>query len=198
MSTDPITCTAGTPGRFCRAVRRLRRFTWNCLALVGLIVITYCAGFDLSKMASGSMAPTLCGDGKPGSDWLLSEKLSLRFREPRRWELIRFVTDDEQIAAKRVIGLPGERVSVRGRERDVLIDGVVTSRPANVPDIKYVPCGNLFGGKEANCDTGYYVLGDDTRDSFDSRFEGPVPRDCILSRPWLIVWPPSRIGFVNP
>jgi len=44
----------------------------------------------------------------------------------------------------------------------------------------------------------YHVLGDDTRDSQDSRFDGPIPTDQIKARAWLIVWPFSRIGFVNP
>lgn len=198
MGADSTIQKASKPARFRCIVRWLRRFVWNCLAVTGLVLIIYYAVFDLSMMASGSMAPTLKGEGQPGSDWLLGEKISFRFRDPRRWELIRFITDDQQIAAKRVIGLPGESVSVRGRDRVVHINGVATSRPSGAPDIKYLPYGNLFGGKEASCGKGYYVLGDDTRDSFDSRFEGPVPRERIVSRPWLIVWPLSRIGFVNP
>jgi signal peptidase I len=171
---------------------------WNCLAITGLILITYHAGFDLTKVVSGSMAPTLQGDGKPGSDWLLSERISSWYREPRRWELVQFETEDQQVVAKRVIGLPGEIVSLQGRERTLLINGAVASRPAGVPDIKYLPFGNLFRGRQATCGSGYYVLGDDTGDSFDSRFEGPVPKERIRARPWLIVWPPTRFGFVNP
>ena len=50
----------------------------------------------------------------------------------------------------------------------------------------------------AECGDGYFVLGDDTRDSQDSRFEGPVERRRIVGRVWLRIWPPRRIGWVNP
>jgi hypothetical protein len=42
------------------------------------------------------------------------------------------------------------------------------------------------------------VLGDDSKDSQDSRWEKPVEPDLMNGRPLLIVWPLSRLGFVNP
>jgi hypothetical protein len=42
------------------------------------------------------------------------------------------------------------------------------------------------------------VLGDDSKDSQDSRWEKPVTRDAIVGRAWLVVWPLKRFGFVNP
>ena len=42
-----------------------------------------------------------------------------------------------------------------------------------------------------------YVLGDDSKDSADSRYDGPVPPDIVRGRVWLIVWPPERISFVR-
>jgi type IV secretory pathway protease TraF len=56
----------------------------------------------------------------------------------------------------------------------------------------------LTGGRSAECGRGYYVLGDYTKDSNDSRYEGPVSPERIIGRPWLRVWPPGRMGFVNP
>ena len=47
------------------------------------------------------------------------------------------------------------------------------------------------------CGSGYYVLGDDLKDSDDSRFNGPVPADRIMGRAWLIVWPMKRLGWVR-
>jgi len=44
---------------------------------------------------------------------------------------------------------------------------------------------------------GYFVLGDDGMDIFDSRFEMPVTRHALIGRPWLIVAPGSRIGLIS-
>ncbi|MGD9649044.1 MAG: S26 family signal peptidase [Pirellulales bacterium] len=52
-------------------------------------------------------------------------------------------------------------------------------------------------GKPFACGDGYYVLGDDSKDSDDSRFNGPVPTDDVLGRPWLILWPRDRAGRVR-
>ena len=53
-------------------------------------------------------------------------------------------------------------------------------------------------GKTVACGRGYFVMGDDSRDSEDSRFEGPIVPERILFRARFRVWPRSRIGWVNP
>lgn len=179
-----------------RLIRRLFRWIRDCLAVVGLLAIIYVTCFDLSVVVSGSMSPTLRGEGEPGSDWLLCEKVSYRFRNPRRWEIIWMETSDRLKVAKRVVGLPGERVSLR--DRQVLIDGQPATVPSGLGFLRYYPFGSLHRGQEAACGDGYFCLGDDSGDSQDSRFEGPVSRNRIHGRAWLIVWPPGRIGFVNP
>ena len=57
----------------------------------------------------------------------------------------------------------------------LVIDGREVACPASL-DIKYLRFGNLIEGKPIPCGDGYYVLGDDLKDSDDSRFNGPVPR----------------------
>jgi signal peptidase I len=83
------------------------------------------------------------------------------------------------------------------KDRQVLIDGSPVERPAGLAFLTYYPFGNLFGGKAAPCGEGYYVLGDDSKDSQDSRFEGPVNPERIRGRAWLIVWPLSRVRALN-
>jgi signal peptidase I len=167
----------------------------NALATIGLLSVVYHVCFNLSVVVSGSMAPTLQGDGGDGSDWVLCERVSYWFRDPVRWEVAEFLTVDHMLVMKRVVGLPGEEMAIRNRR------AVVADAPLPVPPslrfLRYYPAGLLGGGRPGNCGRGYFLLGDDSRDSWDSRFDGPVERDAIRGRAWLIVWPPSRIGFVN-
>ena len=97
---------------------------------------------------------------------------------------------------KRVVGLPGEQVQLSEQGR-ILIDSQPIELPASL-DQRFLRYGNLAAGKSpVSCGQSYYLLGDDSRDSDDSRFNGPVGLDRIIGRSWLIVWPLSRFGFVN-
>jgi signal peptidase I len=43
----------------------------------------------------------------------------------------------------------------------------------------------------------YFVLGDNTNNSYDSRYWGPFPAKDFIGEPFLRVWPITRIGFMN-
>jgi signal peptidase I len=178
-----------------RLIARLARYVRDLLAFFGLLCLIYYAGFDLTKVISGSMAPTLCGDGGPESDWVLCERVSYWFREPRRWEVVQYVTDDRMLVAKRIVGLPGESIGLdEGRP---MIANRRILPPESLSYLDYKPQGNLVGGRKQPCGDRYFFLGDDSEDSWDSRFDGAIKRSSMEARAWLIVWPPSRIGFVN-
>jgi signal peptidase I len=177
-------------------MRKALRWVEHGFAAFGLLVLVYCLTIDVSVISSGSMKPTLQGENAEEGDWILTEKISYRFRTPRRWEVAALRKEDGLNVMKRVVGLPGERVSVvDGR---VCIDGEEAPRPQSLDDIEYLAVARVHRGRQADCGEGYFVLGDDTRDSQDSRFEGPVPRGQIVGRAWLRIWPPERIGWVNP
>jgi signal peptidase I len=90
---------------------------------------------------------------------------------------------------KRVVGLPGDSIAVRGGH--VIRNG----RRAHEPFA--APCG---GGPE--CDLApivvapdhYFLMGDNRGNSDDSRYWGPVPRSQIIGRAIATYWPPGRIG----
>lgn len=109
-----------------------------------------------------------------------------------RGDVIAFVHgdgDDSRIYLKRVIGLPGETVSI---ERGVVsIDGSVlasdypASRDTTDMSPLVVPAGS------------YFVLGDNRGDSDDSRAFGPVPDAAIIGRAALVIWPPARARAIR-
>lgn len=90
---------------------------------------------------------------------------------------------------KRVIGLPGERISSRGNA--VLINGQPISQPwlpKNDPLGKPIPPQTIPAND-------YYVLGDNRAESCDSRYWGPVPGSLIVGKVTATFWPLSRLHW---
>ena len=127
--------------------------TW---LLMGLVVPVTVAG--------SSMAPTLEEPQR-----LLVDRTAYAFREPRRWEIVVFRSpvDARLLCVKRVVGLPGETVSLEGG--DVLINGRRIAKPLDVEyDIRY---GDRTGSRDGwrLGPQEYFVLGDNAAISDDSR-----------------------------
>jgi signal peptidase I len=110
------------------------------------------------------------------------------------------VTHDTSIYIKRVIGLPGDHVACCSAAGQVTVNGVPLSEssylyPGNAPSTQKfsitVPAGSLW------------VMGDHRVVSYDSRGHmgdpggGSIPESAVLGRAFVIIWPPSRWGFLN-
>lgn len=93
---------------------------------------------------------------------------------------------------KRVVGLPGDRISV--------VDGHVIRNGVREPDSYIDACGDAtacsFSGSITVPSGDYYMMGDNRGESDDSRFWGPVPKAWIIGKAFLTYWPPDRIGFM--
>ena len=175
--------------------KRILRWAERSLAFVGLCFIIYHLCFELTVMTSGSMAPTLRGNSYADGDRLLLERVTGWYRKPRRWEIYFFYNPDGIPVAKRIVGMPGEIISIR--DNRLYINGIQMQPPPRLQFLKYYAHGNLAAGREVSCDAGYFLLGDDSRDSYDSRFTGPVSAKEFRGRVWCILWPNPRAGFVR-
>jgi signal peptidase I len=97
-----------------------------------------------------------------------------------------------QTYVKRVVGLPGDRLSIRDghvfrdgqREKDSYTIPCDGSGECNFPQTFTVPPGD------------YYMMGDNRPDSLDSRFWGPVPKKWLIGEAFLTYWPPDRVGLL--
>lgn len=140
------------------------------------------------KIPSGSMRPTLIE-----GDRILVNKFLYRFREPRRGEIIvfRFPENPRRPFIKRLIAVGGDSVEIRdGR---VFVNGQPAQAP--IPTTYYHNQGQ-FGQARTATDVPegmYYVLGDNSSSSHDSRFWGFVPRRLLIGKAMCIFWPPKRI-----
>lgn len=176
--------------------RRLLRWTEHFFAAIGALFVLYALCFDLSYVVTPSMSPTLKGGDGERPDWVLTEKISGWFCRPARWDVMTFRDRNGMQLMKRVVGLPGETVSLPDVAQ-LHINGKKVERPERLAFLQYLPAGNLTNGRSVATGDGWYVLGDQIRDSLDSRFEGPVPKSQIVGHAWLRIWPPSRFGVVR-
>jgi signal peptidase I len=152
------------------------------------------------RIPTSSMEPTLhCGSPGDGcraraSDRIIANRIVYRLHAPRRGDLVVFETPAAARSAcavggvfiKRIVGLPGEQISLR--DGAVLIDGIRLSEPYLAPSYRGHESGDWQAGE------GYFVLGDNRTRSCDSRRWGSVPRGSIIGRADVRYWPPNRIG----
>jgi signal peptidase I len=156
------------------------------------------------------MTPTLAV-----GDRVVVSRLSYRFHEPNRGDVVVFVSPDdpgpirsfpgtvivdllegiglrapdENDLIKRVVGLPGE--VVEGRDGHVFVNGREVIEP-------YLPEGTVTDDFEAVTVPAdhLFVMGDNRDESLDSRRFGPIPVDSVVGRAVVRAWPPGRLGFL--
>jgi len=163
--------------------RRLDR--WFCRPLLALLLVLLCcrAVAHLSLVQGCSMRPTI-RDG----DRLVVESLSPRLGAIARFDVVilRNPRNPAEDFVKRVVGLPGERITFRrGR---LLVDGRVV--PEFFPKVvEFHDCREWVVPPEH-----YFVAGDNRPLSLDSRSFGVVPRTLLRGKVQYRLWPPARLG----
>ena len=178
------------------------------LALLALVILQ--GTVRNFKVEGSSMSPTLEGGQYLVVDHVSYLKLDVErlsrmvpfwtaddadpkfaFNPPVRGEVIvfRYPEDTRKDFVKRVVGLPGETVEVRSGL--VYIDGEILDEPYLERMDRSNARRTSLGERE------YYVIGDNRRNSNDSRAWGVVPEKNIVGRVWLIYWPWEDVHFVH-
>lgn len=189
------TAVAKSATRARSPVRNVVRWAEHVLAGVGLLFVIYSAGFELIVMTSDSMTPTLQGTNYDNGDRILLERVTGWFRAPRRWEIYHYFDPDGTPVTKRIVGLPGEKISLR--KGMIYIDGKELVRPPELNRVNYLAYGNLAANREVDCKDGYFMLGDASIDSYDSRFTGIIEGDQFRGRVLCVVAPWKRLRLVQ-
>ncbi len=141
---------------------------------------------------SGSSMETTLSDG----DQLIVDKISYRFRDPKRYDIVVFPYQYEPntFYIKRIIGLPGETVQI--------IDGYVYIDGEQLDEHygnELMKDPGIAADPVTLGDDEYFVLGDNRNNSKDSRAVnvGPIHRKDLLGRAWIRIWPLDSMGMIR-
>lgn len=170
---------------FKKEVIELVRFTLIVLAIVIPIRVFIAQPFIVN---GESMVPTF-----ENGDYLIIDEVTYRRHSPDRGEVVvfRFPTNHKRFLIKRVIGLPGETVSISGNKVSISkADGEVVQL-----DEPYVN-GNFssYGTWELG-DKEYFVMGDNRQKSSDSRSWGLLNEDLIVGKTFMRMFPLNEIHY---
>ena len=129
-------------------------------------------------------------------DFLIVDELTYHLEKPQRGDIIVFHPpyDDSVYYIKRIIGLPGETVTVHGS--DVMITNSTHPEGIHLTE-PYLDQGSIEKDATMTLDsTHYFVMGDNRPQSSDSRYWGALPADHITGRVLVRLFPFTQInGF---
>lgn len=159
------------------------------------------------KIPTGSMRMTLIeGDRILVNKFIYGAEIPFTgirlpvFRHPQRGDVIvfRYPEDPKKDFIKRLVALPGETIEIRGGS--IYINGVLSKEQSLHNHYYYNRQEGAFGqeGQVVKVPDGsYYVLGDNSSSSRDSRYWGFVPEKNVLGKAMVVYWPPNRVKIIK-
>ncbi|MFQ8704229.1 MAG: signal peptidase I [Eisenbergiella sp.] len=156
--------------------------TWLIITFVG----------QRTQVNGSSMEPTLSDH-----DNLIVDKISYRFKDPERFDIIvfPFQYEEDVYYIKRIIGMPGETVFI-DLDGTIYIDGEVLQESYG-REVMLSP--GRAGEPITLGEDEYFVLGDNRNNSSDSRDPsvGNIHRDRIVGKAWVRIWPFHKFGVLR-
>ncbi len=162
------------------------------IVAVVLAVVLYVFIMTPHEVVGNSMFPTY-----KNGEYLMANKVIYKVSKPKRGDVIIFQYSDTQDFIKRIIGEPGDEVMIKdgkyyinGKQLDeskYLADTVVTNGGS------YIHEGQSISVPEGE----YFVSGDNRPNSSDSREFGPISKDRIKGKAWIVYFPFSEFRLVT-
>ena len=164
------------------------------LCVLGAVWLAITFVGQRTEVEGASMENTL-----HNGDNLIVDKLSYRFHDPERFDIIvfPFQFQDNTYYIKRIIGLPGETVQIMD-DGSIYINGEKLEENYGMEVIKPETIGRAAEPIELGDDE-YFVMGDNRNNSSDSRTDmvGNIKRENIIGKAWLRIWSVSDFGVLQ-
>lgn len=172
-------------------IKEFIKDTFNYIIFIILVLVIAVYVVGLQQVVGPSMSPNL-----QNNDIVILDKISYKFIDIKRGDIVAVYYADTKYLIKRVIGLPGEYIEFQDNklyidnkyyEEDYL-DGVITD-DFSLKDLGYdkIPEGM------------YFVLGDNRGDSMDSRDPevGLIKKKNVLGKVRFQFWPLNKIRIIK-
>lgn len=180
---------------------------WTESIIIALILAMLIRTFIVQafKIPSGSMIPTfMVGDRIFVNKYIYGARIPFTnfslpaVRQPKRGDIIVFISPEtpKKDFVKRLIAIGGQTVEIR--DGKIYVDGIVADEPP-IRSVYYYNEGD-YGAEGQVIDVpkdNYFVLGDNSSSSRDSRYWGFVPKKNLLGRVALIYWPLHRMKTIK-
>ena len=171
-------------------VKELLRLLLNTVIafVIGIFIIVFIG--QITYVRGYSMEPSL-----QTRDVLVVEKVTYRFTQPSRFDVIAFPFSDQEYHIKRIIGLPGETVQII--DGNIYINGVFLNEDFGYEETIQNP--GIAGQPILLGEDEYFLLGDNRNRSRDSRDVnvGVRHKDEFVGRAWIRIWPLTGLGLLE-
>jgi signal peptidase I len=183
---EKITGVLGSIGTF------IYSFIETVVIALVIAVVLYLFIMTPHEVLGNSMHPTY-----KNGEYLMANKLTYRFGEPQRGDVIIFQYSDTQDFIKRIVGIPGDTIMIK--DGNVFINGQQLNEDDYISESVYTRGGDYLSEGETISigEEEYFVLGDNRPHSSDSRTFGPISESKIKGKAWIVYLPISEFRIVT-
>lgn len=174
-----------------RSIKEFLKDTLKYLIVIFVVLFIFLYIFSFQQIVGSSMEPNLSN-----GNLIFLDKVIYKIKKPLRGDIISFSYSDTNNLIKRVIGLPGEYVSIKNNkiyiDNKELVEYYLKDQINNDFELSSL-------GYEKIPDNMYFVLGDNRTDSVDSRDSrvGVISSKDIIGKVRFVIWPINKFKVVK-
>ena len=167
-------------------------FTETVLISLVLAIVLYLFIMTPHEVVGNSMHPTY-----KNGEFLMANKISYKFSQPQRGDVIIFKYSETQDFIKRIVGIEGDEVMIK--DGKIYINGELLDESNYLTDTDVTNGGSYIheGQTITVGDNQYFVCGDNRTNSSDSREFGPVDESKIKGKAWIVFFPFNEFRLVQ-
>lgn len=181
---------------FSNILTSISQFVFSTIEAVvialALSIILYLFVATPHEVVGRSMMPNF-----ESGEYLIGNKIGYRFSEPQRGDVIIFEYNEYTDYIKRIIGLPGEQISIQNGKIHINNEQLDESEYLETHVITH---GGDFLQEGTTVDipsTSYFAIGDNRPNSSDSRDFGPITREQIKGKAFFVYFPFTNIRLIT-